>query len=158
MKIITNWSELGKKCRELKQKKLKIVFTNGVFDIIHHGHVDYLQKARARGDALIVGLNSDASVKRLKGEHRPINSERDRAFVMAAMACIDYVTIFDQDTPLELIEALTPDILVKGGDWPIENIVGREVVEAHGGIVLSIPYLEGFSTTTIIEKIIQVYT
>lgn len=131
----------------------RLVFTNGCFDIIHPGHVDYLERARSMGACLVVGLNSDASVRRLKGESRPVNDQQSRARVLAALQCVDYVVIFDQDTPLELIRAVRPDVLVKGGDWSVECIVGREIVEAAGGEVLSIPLLAGHSTTATVERI-----
>lgn len=131
-----------------------IVFTNGVFDILHPGHVRYLRAARALGDLLIVGLNSDRSVKALgKAPDRPINSEAERAEVLAALASVDAVVIFDEDTPHEIITALQPDILVKGADWGENAIVGRDVVEARGGRVVRIPLAEGYSTTSIINKI-----
>lgn len=133
----------------------RLVFTNGCFDLLHPGHVRYLYQARALGDALVVALNSDRSVRALKGEGRPILSQRERAEVMAALESVDYVTIFDEETPRELIAVLLPDILVKGGDWPIQQIVGREEVEAAGGKVLSLPYVEGLSTTDIIERILM---
>ena len=131
-----------------------IVFTNGCYDILHPGHVDLLERARAMGDVLILGLNTDASVKRLgKGGDRPVNPYAVRAFTAAHLASVDYVTFFDEDTPLELIQALRPGILVKGGDWSPERIVGREVVEAEGGSVHSLPLLPGYSTTALIERI-----
>ncbi|HLA39336.1 MAG TPA: D-glycero-beta-D-manno-heptose 1-phosphate adenylyltransferase [Candidatus Glassbacteria bacterium] len=131
----------------------KIVFTNGCFDIIHPGHVAYLEDAASRGDVLVLGLNSDASVRRLKGPGRPINPQGDRALLLAGLASIDYVTFFDQDTPLELIMAVKPDVLVKGGDWTVENIVGHEFVLERGGEVYSLPFKEGYSTTRLIDKI-----
>lgn len=134
-----------------------VVFTNGCFDILHPGHVDYLQRARELGDLLVVGLNSDASVRRLKGKCRPVNSEQDRAAVLAGLSCVDRVVIFDQDTPLELIRTVRPRVLVKGGDWPVEKIVGREVVEADGGKVLSIDLLPGYSTSKIIDRILKLH-
>ncbi len=133
----------------------RIVFTNGCFDILHAGHVDYLIRARKLGDVLVVGLNSDASVQRLKGPARPVNKEQDRALVLSALACVDYVIIFEEDTPYFLIQAVRPNVLVKGGDWPVEKIVGRDIVEAGGGQTLSIPLLPGYSTTGIIERICQ---
>ncbi|MCU0412465.1 MAG: D-glycero-beta-D-manno-heptose 1-phosphate adenylyltransferase [Bacteroidetes bacterium] len=139
--------------KKLKAAGKKIVFTNGCFDIIHRGHVDYLTKARALGDALIVGVNSDASVRRLKGPSRPVVQEDDRAFVLAGLAAVDFACIFDEDTPYDLIKAVVPDILVKGGDWAIENVVGKDVVEAAGGSVQTISFVEGRSTTNIIKKI-----
>ncbi len=133
----------------LREQKSKVVFTNGCFDILHRGHVTYLEKAKSLGDILILGLNSDASVRRLKGEGRPINDEQSRALVMAALASVDYVTIFDEDTPLELIKAVRPDILVKGGDYAIEDIVGRE----YAAKTATIAFVDGFSTTKTISKI-----
>ena len=141
--------------QQLRERGLRVVFTNGCFDLLHPGHVRYLAEARALGDALIVALNSDASVRRLKGEGRPVLNESERAEVMAALAAVDFVTVFDEETPRRLIADLLPDVLVKGGDWPIETIVGREEVEAAGGRVLSLPYIEGSSTTDIIERILK---
>lgn len=135
-------------------KSDRIVFTNGVFDILHRGHVDYLQAAAALGERLVVGLNSDASVRRLgKGPERPLNDQDSRAEVLAALRCVDAVVIFDEDTPLDLITALRPDMLAKGGDWAPERIVGADVVKATGGTVHSIPFVDGFSTTGLVEKI-----
>lgn len=130
-----------------------IVFTNGCFDILHRGHVTYLTQARALGDRLIVGLNDDASVRRLKGAGRPVVSQDDRAFVLAALACVDAVTLFDEDTPAQLISALLPDVLVKGGDYAPGQVVGRDVVESHGGRLVLIPFLAGRSTTDILHRI-----
>ncbi len=138
----------------LRAQANKLVFTNGCFDILHPGHVDLLTRARAQGSALILGLNSDDSVRRLnKGADRPINSYAVRAFVLAHLACVDIITIFDADTPYELIKTVQPDVLVKGGDWAVEHIVGRDIVEQKGGVVLSLPLLAGFSTTALIETI-----
>ncbi|MDD4731261.1 MAG: D-glycero-beta-D-manno-heptose 1-phosphate adenylyltransferase [Desulfovibrio sp.] len=132
----------------------RLVFTNGCFDILHPGHVDLLQRARALGQSLVLGLNSDDSVRRLnKGPERPLNRQEERAFVLAGLACVDYVIIFDEDTPLELIRSVRPQVLVKGGDWPVEKIVGREVVQALGGEVVSLPLLSGYSTTALVERI-----
>ena len=136
---------------ELNKNK-RIVFTNGCFDIIHRGHVTYLAEARKLGDLLIVGVNSDASVKRLKGPSRPINSEVDRAFVLLGLKSVDAVEVFTQDTPLELIKLIRPKVLVKGGDWKIEQIVGGAEVLSWGGQVLSLNFVDGFSTTSIIER------
>jgi D-beta-D-heptose 7-phosphate kinase/D-beta-D-heptose 1-phosphate adenosyltransferase len=130
-----------------------IVFTNGVFDLLHPGHVRYLTEARRLGDLLIVGLNSDASVRRNKGPHRPINPEGERAEVLAALACVDAVVIFDEDTPAEIVGALQPDVLVKGADWPADQIVGRDTVEGRGGRVIRIALEQGHSTTAILERI-----
>ena len=133
-----------------------VVFTNGVFDILHPGHVRYLAAARRQGDALIVGINADASVRRLaKGPDRPLNPEHERAEVLAALAVVDAVVIFDEDTPLEVVTALQPDVLVKGADWAADAIVGRDVVEARGGKVVRIPLAEGYSTSAIIARLRQ---
>ncbi|NCD24656.1 MAG: D-glycero-beta-D-manno-heptose 1-phosphate adenylyltransferase [Deltaproteobacteria bacterium] len=134
-----------------------VVFTNGCFDILHPGHVDYLARARALGSRLVVGLNSDASVTRLKGPGRPVNDQASRALVLAALECVDHVVVFDEDTPLELIRKVRPDVLVKGGDWSVDKIVGRDLVEARGGRVLSLPLLPGHSTTAIIERILTLH-
>jgi rfaE bifunctional protein nucleotidyltransferase chain/domain len=131
----------------------RVVFTNGVFDILHPGHVRYLQQARALGDVLIIGLNSDASVRRNKGPERPINNEAERAEILEALECVDAVTVFDEETPAEIIQAIQPDILVRGADWAADAIVGRETVEGRGGKVVRIPTEHGFSTTEIIRRI-----
>ncbi|MFT6631552.1 MAG: rfaE bifunctional protein nucleotidyltransferase chain/domain [Bacteriovoracaceae bacterium] len=130
-----------------------VVFTNGCFDILHRGHVSYLNEAKAQGDILVLGLNSDASVKRLKGESRPVNSEQDRKFVLENLKSMDYVFIFEEDTPYNLIQQLQPDVLVKGGDWNVEDIIGSDIVLANGGQVKSLNFVDGFSTTSTIEKI-----
>ncbi|HWX41279.1 MAG TPA: D-glycero-beta-D-manno-heptose 1-phosphate adenylyltransferase [Blastocatellia bacterium] len=132
-----------------------VVFTNGCFDLLHPGHINYLAAARALGDALIVGINSDRSVREIKGRGRPILDERERAEVLSGLESVDYVTVFDEDNPRELIRLLQPDVLVKGGDWPISEIIGREEVEAAGGRVFSLPYVEGSSTTEIIQRIVS---
>jgi len=131
----------------------RVVFTNGVFDLLHPGHVRYLQDARALGDLLIVGLNADASVRRNKGSGRPINTQHERAEVLAALACVDAVVIFDEDTPAAIIELVQPDVLVKGADWAADAIVGRDTVEARGGRVVRVPVEQGYSTTAIVERI-----
>lgn len=136
-----------------KNKDKKIVFTNGCFDILHRGHVTYLAEARKLGDLLVLGLNSDASVKRLKGPERPINNEEDRKYVMSQLKSIDFVEIFTEDTPLELIKKISPKILVKGGDWKIDQIVGGKEVQASGGNVYSLKFVDGYSTTALIHKI-----
>jgi rfaE bifunctional protein nucleotidyltransferase chain/domain len=138
--------------REQRAAGRRIVFTNGVFDILHPGHLRYLQAARRHGDLLIVGLNSDASVRRNKGPARPINPEDERAEVLAALECVDAVSIFDEDTPAAIIRRVQPDILVKGADWPADQIVGRDTVEARGGRVILEPVEPGYSTTTILER------
>lgn len=130
-----------------------IVFTNGCFDIIHSGHVLYLEEAKNCGDILILGLNSDASIKRLKGDDRPVNNQEDRAIVLSALQAIDYVIIFDEDTPYNLISRIKPDILVKGGDWSPDQIVGSDIVLEKNGKVLSLSFKEGKSTTNIINKV-----
>jgi rfaE bifunctional protein nucleotidyltransferase chain/domain len=130
-----------------------VVFTNGVFDLLHVGHLRYLQQARALGDALIVGLNSDRSVRANKGAGRPITPETERAEILSALACVDGVVVFDEDTPHEIIAALQPDVLVKGADWAADAIVGRDVVEARGGRVVRVPIEAGHSTSALVEKI-----
>jgi D-glycero-beta-D-manno-heptose 1-phosphate adenylyltransferase len=141
------------KIEQWKRQGKKIVFTNGCFDILHAGHVDYLSEAAALGDVLIIGLNSDESVKRLKGASRPVISESDRKKLLESLRFVDDVIIFDEDTPLLLIGAVMPDILVKGGDWAIDKIIGAEGVMAHGGEVKSLGFTPGISTTAIIERI-----
>jgi D-beta-D-heptose 7-phosphate kinase / D-beta-D-heptose 1-phosphate adenosyltransferase len=131
----------------------RVVFTNGCFDILHRGHVAYLFEARALGDRLVVGLNTDDSVRRLKGEGRPVVREEDRAFVLAGLACVDAVTLFDEDTPADLIGDLLPDVLVKGGDYRPDDVVGRDAVEAAGGRLVLIPFVTGRSTTGILQRI-----
>ncbi len=137
----------------LRRVGKRIVFTNGCFDLLHPGHLHTLIQAKALGDVLVVAINSDASVKRLKGDQRPILNQEERAVMLSALAVVDYVTMFAEDTPLEVIRLLLPDVLVKGGDWGVDAVVGRDVVEAHGGQVVLIPYQAGFSTTDIIERI-----
>lgn len=156
MKILP-LDQLRTERERLRQAGKTVVFTNGCFDLLHPGHVRYLQQARALGDVLIVALNSDRSVRELKGDKRPILSEAERSEVMAALASVDFVTVFDEPTPREIISALLPDILVKGGDWGIDAIVGREEVEAAGGRVMSLAFVEGCSTTDVIERIAQRY-
>ena len=153
MRKILGREELIRERERIGREGKRLVFTNGCFDLLHPGHVRYLDQARRLGDALVVALNSDQSVRAIKGEGRPILSESERAEVMAALEAVDYVTIFDEETPRELIASLLPDILVKGGDWAPDQIVGREEVEAAGGKVLSLPYVEGSSTTDIINRI-----
>lgn len=132
-----------------------VVFTNGCFDLLHRGHVTYLCQAHDMGRLLVVGLNSDASVRRLKGPERPLVDEQSRALLLASLQCVDYVTIFDEDTPYELIKAVLPDVLVKGGDYTPDNIVGADIVRSHGGQVCTIPLIKGFSTTCLAEKLRQ---
>ncbi len=144
---------LLRKLRASRAAGKRIVFTNGCFDILHRGHTSYLQKAKKLGDVLVVGLNSDASVRRLKGAGRPLNREKDRAEVLSALSCVDHVVIFSQESPLEVIRAIRPDVLVKGGDWKKKDVVGASLVEAHGGHVRLIPYVRGFSTSGLLGKI-----
>jgi rfaE bifunctional protein nucleotidyltransferase chain/domain len=140
----------------LPPRAWRLVFTNGVFDVLHRGHVDYLARARALGDLLVVGVNTDASVRRLgKGDDRPVNPQDDRAYVLAGLQSVDYVTLFDEDTPRELIAALLPDVLVKGGDYTRDTIVGADEVEAAGGRVETIPLVPGRSTTSILQRVRQ---
>lgn len=142
-------------CNRVKKAGKRVVFTNGCFDILHRGHVDYLTKAKALGDLLVVGVNGDDSVRRLKGPNRPVVNQDDRAAVLAALAAVDYVSLFEEDTPLELISAIVPDVLVKGADWSVGTIVGKDVVEAAGGTVQTLEFLPNRSTSSIIQKIIQ---
>lgn len=138
---------------QLKSENKKIVFTNGVFDILHRGHVEYLNETKKLGHILIVGLNSDSSVKKIKGENRPVVNENDRAYVLINLKPVDFVIIFDEDNPYSLIKNILPDFLVKGGDWKKSDIIGADIVEASGGKVLSIKYLENYSTSSIIDNI-----
>jgi D-beta-D-heptose 7-phosphate kinase/D-beta-D-heptose 1-phosphate adenosyltransferase len=158
MAQVLNLPELVAARAQLRLEGRRVVFTNGCFDLLHPGHVRYLQQARALGEALMVALNSDRSVRALKGSARPILKEDERAEVMAALACVDFVTIFDEPTPREIIAALLPDVLVKGGDWSLDTIVGREEVEAAGGQVLSLPFVDGVSTSEVIARILQGHT
>jgi len=147
--------DLHRIVEDLKKKGKRIVFTNGCFDLLHLGHVRYLEKAKSLGDILVVGVNSDRSVQRLKGPGRPILPEEERAEIVSGLECVDYLTIFNELTPLELISSLQPHILVKGGDWTKETTVGREVVERSGGEVVILPFVEGLSTSNIIETILK---
>ena len=137
----------------LELHRQKIVFTNGCFDVLHFGHVHYLLEAKKLGDILVVGLNSDDSVRRLKGPSRPINGEKERAFVLAALSFVDYVVLFEEDTPENLIKAVRPDVLVKGGDYALDQIVGADFVTQNGGTVTTIPFVEGYSSSHIIEQL-----
>ncbi len=147
--------EITALARELREAGRKIVFTNGCFDILHYGHAFYLQEAAALGDVLIVGVNSDVSVRRLKGESRPVIRQEYRSAMVAALQSVDFVVLFEEDTPYELIKAVKPDVLVKGGDWRKEEIVGFDLVEAGGGKVASLDFVDGFSTSSLIDKIIR---
>ncbi len=157
MDKIKSFEEITYISETLKTQGKKIVFTNGCFDIIHAGHVNYLKKAKELGDILIVGLNSDSSIKQIKGEKRPINNQFDRAFVLSAFYFVDYVVIFEQETPYELIKRVLPHILVKGADWKNKFVVGSDIVVQNGGSVVLIDYIQGKSTTSIIEKILKIH-
>lgn len=153
--MIKSIIEIKDICKDIKSNGKKIVFTNGCFDIIHAGHVDYLKKARELGDVLIVGLNTDDSVKRIKGAGRPVNNQDDRSIVLDSLRFVDFVVLFNEDTPYNLILEIKPDILVKGGDYTIETIVGADIVLGNGGRVITIPLTAGKSTSGLIEKIRQ---
>jgi D-beta-D-heptose 7-phosphate kinase/D-beta-D-heptose 1-phosphate adenosyltransferase len=157
MNKILERNALKDKLEGLRKKGKKIAFTNGCFDILHVGHVRYLREAKKTADVLVLALNSDSSVRSIKGEKRPLMNEKERAEILAALECIDFVTIFQELTPLELINYLKPDILIKGGDWPEEKVVGREEIKKWGGRVAIIPEVEGKSTTNIVEKIKKLY-
>lgn len=152
MSKIKSLPALRKILAALRTKGKKIVFTNGCFDLLHRGHVEYLRKARQMGDLLVVGLNSDASVRRLKGAGRPVNRQADRAAVLAALESVDFITIFNEDTPLKTIKALLPDVLVKGADWDKKGVVGKDIVESRGGAVRLVKFLKWYSTTRILKK------
>jgi D-glycero-beta-D-manno-heptose 1-phosphate adenylyltransferase len=152
--IITQ-NEIGRVAEALRRAGRKVVFTNGVFDLLHPGHVRYLQQAKEFGDVLIVGVNSDRSVRLNKGEGRPIHAEAERAEILGALQVVDVVVVFHEETPHEVIAAVQPDVLVKGADWPDDGIVGRDIVEARGGVVVRVPVESGYSTSLIIEKIRQ---
>jgi rfaE bifunctional protein nucleotidyltransferase chain/domain len=158
MSSSTSLSEIKAIRSSLKASNKKVVFTNGVFDLIHSGHVDYLSKAKKLGDVLIVGLNSDESVKRIKGDKRPILKQEERAFILSNLKPVDYVVSFDEDTPEKLISEIIPDILVKGADWAVEKIVGKEIVEKNGGKVLNIEFMNDQSTSKIIDLIVKRYS
>jgi D-beta-D-heptose 7-phosphate kinase/D-beta-D-heptose 1-phosphate adenosyltransferase len=149
--------DLVKIVKDLKAKGKRIVFTNGCFDILHIGHVRYLEDAKAHGDVLVVGVNSDSSVRELKGPERPILPEEERAEILSGLGCVDYVTVFEETDPLKLISSLQPNVLAKGGDWTKEQIVGREVVERSGGEVVIIPFVEKASTSNVIGTILKRY-
>ncbi|MCH2044663.1 MAG: D-glycero-beta-D-manno-heptose 1-phosphate adenylyltransferase [Saprospiraceae bacterium] len=155
---ILDWENAQKSCRFWKDLGEEIVFTNGCFDLVHYGHIHYLCRAASLGQRLIIGMNSTTSVSELKGEHRPIKDELSRVYTMASLEFVDLIVIFNQDTPKKLIEYLRPDVLVKGGDWAIKDIVGADFVQATGGKVFSLDYLEGYSTTSLEQKIIQANT
>jgi len=154
-KAITPLDEAVKIVRQWQHNARRVVFTNGCFDLLHPGHIDYLERARALGDALIIGLNDDASVRGLKGEQRPINPAVDRAQMLAALRCVDMVTPFSEPTPLNLIATLKPDVLVKGGDYCEKNIVGAREVRANGGEVIVMPFIDGYSSSKLIQRILD---
>lgn len=155
MQKLLDFPHLLEEVRSLKHNGQRIVFTNGCFDLIHPGHIAYLQAARRLGDVLIVGLNSDRSVRELKGAARPILTEGERAIVLSGLESVSFITIFDESTPLSLIRAILPDVLVKGGDWGLSEIVGRKEVEDAGGNVVALPYEAGYSTSEIIDRILK---
>lgn len=157
MKEIRTWEEIVEIRKKLRNENKKVVFTNGVFDILHSGHVDYLTKSKALGDILIVGLNSDKSVKSIKGDKRPIITQENRAIILASLKPVDFVVLFDEDTPAKLIDAIIPDILVKGADWNLDKIEGRETVIKNGGEVKNIKFVNEQSTSKIIQKILSLY-
>ncbi len=155
--MILDISTLSSIVNTLKQDGKRIVFTNGCFDILHVGHVRYLKEARELGDVLVVGLNSDSSVRTIKGNRRPIVPQGERAEVLSSLRHVDYVVVFDEPDPYNTIAAIKPDILVKGGDWGVDKIIGRDIVESYGGKVCTIPFIEGASSSKIIENIIERY-
>ena len=157
MNKIVTWEVLKEQVERVRGEGKKISFTNGCFDILHVGHVQYLREARKTGNLLILGLNSDASVRAIKGEKRPLVPQGERAEVIASLEVVDYVTLFDDPTPLRLIEYLRPDVLVKGGDWKEESVVGGNAVKSRGGRIVIVPLTEGASTTNIIDKVLRVY-
>ena len=149
--------ELKEMAKTLKNQNKKIVTTNGVFDILHIGHIRYLQPAKKLGDVLIVAVNSDSSVKKIKDPGRPLNNEKDRAEALAALGCVDYVAIFAEDNPINILEIIKPDVHVKGGDYKIEKIIEKDVVEKNNGKIVLIPEVKGYSTTNLIKKIVRLY-
>lgn len=155
MSYIKNINDLIAIRNDLKKHNKKVVFTNGCFDILHAGHVDYLFKSKEKGDVLIVAVNSDASTKRLKGDKRPIVPQDERAFIIASLKPVDYTILFEEDTPYEVIKKIVPDVLVKGADWPIDKIVGKDIVEANGGHVITIKFVNNTSTTNIIKTVLE---
>jgi D-glycero-beta-D-manno-heptose 1-phosphate adenylyltransferase len=156
-KIYYDLDSLVQDTKKWKSDQYKVVFTNGCFDLIHLGHIRYLEEAKSLGDKLIIGVNSSASVSKLKGHHRPINDEATRLNVLAAFWFVDAVIVFDENTPYHLIEEILPDVLVKGGDWDVKDIVGSDLVVANGGIVKSLAFIDGYSTSKLEAKIIQEY-
>ncbi len=157
-KIIFSRKKLLKTLKELKKQKKKIVFTNGCYDILHIGHIKFLKKAKKYGDVLLVALNSDSSVKKIKGEKRPIIPQRERAEILSALEFVDLLTVFYEPDPYNIIKDIKPDVLVKGGDWPLDKIIGSDIVKKEGGIVKNIKYIKGNSTTEIINKVLKNYS
>jgi rfaE bifunctional protein nucleotidyltransferase chain/domain len=154
-KKIKSLSSLLKELVKLHRKGKKVVFTNGCFDILHYGHARYLQEAKDKGDILIVGVNSDSSIKKIKGKNRPIVDQKNRLGLLAALTCIDYLVLFKEDTPLRLIKRIKPDIIIKGADWEKDKIVGSDFVKSYGGKVLTIKLVKGLSTTSLIDRIVK---
>ncbi len=154
-KKIFDWHTIKTQINYWRKASSKVVFTNGCFDLLHYGHIYYLSQAADLGDYLIVGLNADASVQRLKGRHRPIKDEKNRLHILAALSFVDAVILFQEDTPYQLIQLIQPDILVKGGDWQAKDIIGSDIVLEKGGKVLSLPFIEGYSTTALEQKVIK---
>lgn len=156
MKVTSSLSDLQKQLKKTQPNKT-LVFTNGCFDLLHVGHIRYLKEAKSLGDILVVGLNTDQSVSKLKGPGRPIQSEQERAEILSALECVDYVVTFSEDTPLNLIQHLKPDVLVKGGDWKGNPIIGSDFVSSYGGVVETLSWIKGVSSTELIQRICQVY-
>lgn len=154
MGVVLNIDQLVAHLKEVRIGK-KVVFTNGCFDLLHVGHIKYLQEAKSLGQILVLGLNSDDSVRRLKGETRPVQCQEDRAEILAALSAVDFVVVFEQDTPQEIIERIAPDVLVKGGDWAVDQIVGADFVHGNGGEVHSLKFVEGRSSSSLIKKIVE---
>ncbi len=154
---VISFSKIGALASSLRKKKRRIVFTNGCFDIIHAGHIKYLEKAKALGDVLIVGINSDSSVRKIKGPRKPVVRQGDRAAIVAALKPVDYVSIFNDTTPIKLIKAIKPDVLVKGADWRLNSIVGGDFVRSYGGRVKAVSLVKGRSTSNLIRKIVDIF-
>ena len=155
--VIMNREKLKKTVNSLKKAGKKVVFTNGCYDLLHVGHIRLLQSARKKGDILIVAINSDASVRRIKGDKRPLVNQKERAETLAALECIDIVTVFNEDDPFNIIKDIMPDILVKGGDWPLDKIIGSDIVIKNGGKVMNIKYQAGKSTTNLVGRVVKAY-
>jgi len=152
MSKIKNWQQIKKISEDLIKTGKKIVFTNGCFDVLHAGHITYIREAKALGDILMIGLNSDKSVKRLKGKNRPVNDQQSRSLLLSELESIDYIIVFEEDTPYDLINCIKPNILVKGGDWKVHEIVGSDIVIGNGGFIKSLKFVEGYSSTNIINR------